>query len=755
MSLTWVPILPVWLIAVIAAALAVLLIHGSLVLFRKKVPGRWIAYLFVLRVVAVVVLVLCLLQPTVLYRHDEERGPDLIVMVDTSKSMATPVNADGSGPTRLRDAMDRLRSSGLEKSLSDKFTLRWFAFDGDARPLDAAAPSGIAAAGETTRLGDSLATAWSYYRQTRARESVSDAASGRVLLITDGVDHGAQDAVAEAQRLGVTIDTVVPKGPAAEREGKRLSIAGVQSARRVLMGSESRFLVTLRQHGIERAPLKLLLTEDGEKVATMEFTFNPGQDERQIVLNHRPRMPGLKKYVISVDTGGPAAQLPEVKPYEMSAQVIGHRSEVLVLQDTWRWDFKFLRRVFEDDPSFSFTSFLPRGEGTFMHFGEPDRKVNPAGPPRTKAEIDWYDTIVLGDFRPGAWSPALLSGIAKMVAEDGKSLVVVAGPNIARLAQVPELAQLLPVEITEESSKPTRGPVDVRLTAEARQSPLFFSPTTGAAAQRWNALPAMDQVYAPLRKRPAATILVEASKEGNTYGNLIVIAEHTVGRGRVVYVGTDTLWKWQTMGSVDESGNTPYVAFWQQTLRALGPGRLHEGSVSLWVQPDRTQYGTGQTVNLVTSIEADHPVIAPKVEAAVALPDGKTLPLILFPDPARPGTYTSQFDTAAPGSYRVTATLSSDGRPISDTVSAIDVLESASETGSVAIDQAALTRLAAATGGRVIDPDKHDTWPTADAAKISVPQTRRVNLWDGFWLPVLLCAVLGFDWLLRLLRGYV
>lgn len=753
MLLTWVPILPVWLIVAIAAALSLLLLHGSIVLLRKKVPARWIVYLGMLRVAAIVVLVLCLLQPTLHLHRQESRGPDLIVMVDTSKSMATPV---GGADARLRDTINRLRGSGLEKSLAEKFTLHWFAFDDDARPLDGAVSPGLEPTGETTRMAESLATAWSYYRQTRAREAVSDVASGRVLLISDGVDHGTRDVIQEAQRLGITVDTLVPRGSGEPDEEKALEITGVQSARRVLLGSESRFLVTLRQRGYDNAPVKLVLAEDGEKVATMDVTFAPGQEERYATLTHRPRTIGIKNYTIHLESVPPAAALDDsVKPYELSSQVMGHRSEVLILQDTWRWDFKFLRRVFEDDPSFSFTAFLPRGEGTFMHYGEPDRKVSPAGPPRTKAEIDWYDTIVIGDFRPGAWSPALMSGISKAVIEDGKSLVVIAGPNIARMAQLPDMAALLPVEIAPDSATPTQGPVEVRLTSEASQSPLFFSPAGGSAAQRWGALPAMDQIYAPLRKRPAATILIEATSNANAYGNLIVIAEHTVGRGRVVYVGTDTLWKWQMMGAVDEAGNTPYTAFWQQTLRALAPRRLSTGSTNLWVQPERTQYGTGQTVNIETVIESDRPITAPKVESSVTLPDGQTLPLVLLPDAAKPGTYRAKFDTTLPGSYRVAAVLTSDGRPVADTVAAINVHESASETGRIAIDHAGMSRLATVTGGRVIDPDQGNTWPDVPGGNISITQTRRVSLWDGFWLPVLLCLVLGTDWLLRLLRGYV
>ena len=41
--------------------------------------------------------------------------------------------------------------------------------------------------------------------------------------------------------------------------------------------------------------------------------------------------------------------------------------------------------------------------------------------------------------------------------DEGKALVVIAGPNLARLAEVPELHALLPVELTRDSSRPFWG----------------------------------------------------------------------------------------------------------------------------------------------------------------------------------------------------------------------------------------------------------------------------------------------------------
>src|SRR5204863_6264751 len=119
-------------------------------------------------------------------------------------------------------------------------------------------------------------------------------------------------------------------------------------------------------------------------------------------------------------------------------------------------------------------------------------------------------------------------------------------------------------------------------------------------------LPALDRVYPPLRKRPAATILLEAAGRANAYGNLIVLAEHTVGRGRVLFIGTDALWNWQTTGPLDAQGVTPYAAFWQQTMRALAPiGATRNGDVTLSVQPDRSRYEAGQRATITATMKRD------------------------------------------------------------------------------------------------------------------------------------------------------
>lgn len=754
-------VLPPWFIALLAAALVVLLVHGSRILRRKNVPARWVGALAALRAAIIVVLVLALLQPVVSYLRSTEESPDLLVLVDTSKSMGTAASADGS--TRLDAARATLRAGGLLDKLGEQFNVRLFAFDRDARPIGEAELDRLAAEGESTRLGDSLATAVAYRRQGDSDASPAAAAPPRVLLVSDGDDLGREDVVQAAQKLGVVIDTLALDagvGPPVAPAGRKIAIAAVQSPRSVKLGSETQIAVTLRAEGGgvgagEGAggggpARQVLLVEDGETLASQAVTFAPGQSEQVVRLSHRPNRVGLRKYELRL-ADEPAASASA--PYAFSVGVVDDKHQVLLLEDSWRWEVKFLRRVIEDDPSFSFTALLPRGAGGGMHtqLAEADRRITLAGFPQGGADLSWFDTIILGDVAPRRWPPALAAGLAQMVRDEGKSLVVIAGPNLASLAESPALHALLPVEVTRESAQPIEGPIEVRPSREGVASPFFNIPGGGA-------LPPLDRVYPPLRKRPAATILLEAPGRTNAYGNLIVAAEHTVGRGRVLFIGTDALWNWQLAVDPDAQGVTPYAAFWQHALRALAPAHPRTGAVTLSFQPERSRYRAGDRVVLRARYTSSAgPLEAPTIRANVTLPGGEQVPLAFDPDPMMAGRYRAEFEATRPGQYTVPGGIGPRGQPAeADALAAIDVEPARDEADSPAVDTANLARIAEGTRGRHVNPSDPSTWPTpAEAAPVRVEQVRTVDLWGNLSLMILLCALLGTDWFLRLIRGYV
>src|SRR5581483_5811758 len=156
---------------------------------------------------------------------------------------------------------------------------------------------------------------------------------GRVLLLSDGNDQGTTDPVEVARRFGMTVDVLAPT-PAGAAEVPAAEIAEVQAARRVLLGSETHFRLTLtrgRQAGQEFSA-RVQLSEDGKPLWERPVALKAGQTEETFVLAHRPDSAGFKQYEFRLLTGAG-----ESKPFALPVQVVDSKYEVLILEDTWRW----------------------------------------------------------------------------------------------------------------------------------------------------------------------------------------------------------------------------------------------------------------------------------------------------------------------------------------------------------------------------------------------------------------------------------
>lgn len=730
LSLSAMPVVPVWVVLVLSAGLLAVLAHGSWTLRRREVPRRSVLVLAGLRIVIVVLFALVLIQPIVSYTRQVQRRPELLVLLDTSESMSQAAGTEGT--SRLEE-MTQVLDAGLAAELDRRFELRWFGFDRGVTPLQGKEWRTVKPGGSGTHFAEALTQAYSYPH---------DLLHERVLLVSDGHDQGRPDLVEVARRLGVAVDVLVPGSPPQDPARRAVVVADVQGSSRVLLGSETHFQITLRGEPVNASrTVKVRMSEGGKELDTAQVVIEANRSEQRVRFVHRPVEVGPKRYEFQAEEG---------PSFPLSVQVVDGKHEVLVIEDSWRWEFKFLRRILEEDPSFRFTAILSRGNGAFMQFAAPDRRSQLVGLPQDRGQLGLFDTVVVGDVDPRRWPRDLAGSLRRMVMEEGKSLIVLAGPNLVHWSSSPDLLALLPVDITRETASPVTGPVPIRVASEGAQSPFFLQPGGGQLAS----LPALDRVYPPLRKKPAATVLVEAAKLGTASGPVIVMAEHTAGRGRVLYVGTDTLWKWRTLATSADAHTTPYHAFWQQTLRALAPARAGNAGVNLWLQPHRSRYQAGQRAIVRAEVDALVPLTQASVRGVVSLPGGKTLPLSFSVDPSASSAWVAEFETTAAGPYRVSASVVSGGKPATEGSAVVDVETSRSERDGAVVDRANLARIAGSTGGKVLDPADPQTWPVA-AGTITVNERVTLDLWNRSVLLIVLTLVAGTDWLLRMLRGYV
>ncbi len=751
MTLGFHPVWPVGWILAAGALLVAALAYGCRLMAEKQAPPRWIRRLALLRAAAILLFLLALLRPQIASTVRDLEKPGLIVLLDASASMGAPA---GAGESRLDAGVAFLKTPAFRDAVLDRYDVSAFSFDRSAVFLEKGIDGVPAPAGADTRLEESLGAAWGLYAQRHPAQAGKAAAPPRLLLVSDGIDRGRGRVAEWAQRLGLPVDVVDwPAEPVSTNAGRAV-VAALQSPGRLLLGSQARLFAAVRCDGSAARSVRVTVEEAGQVLASADAVFEAGQRERQVALAFTPVQAGVHTYAVRAEAAGaePAAGAPR----EVSVRVESGRLEVLMLEPTWRWDFKYLRRVFEDDPHFALSAFLSRGPGVVMQVGEPDRRVALGGYPQSRAELGAFDVIILGNVSPASWPRAMPDAIRRLVVEEGKSLIVIAGPDVGRLGLNPDLAAILPVELGPQSGLPVPGPAPVRVSLEGLASPLFHSPGGESWIAHWPDLPPMDRLYPPLRKKPAATVLLESAAQANEYGPLIVAAEHTAGRGRVLFIGTDTLWKWQMLPAPDAAGQTPYALFWQQAFRALQPLRLSGGTAGLWVRPERTRYAQGEAMRLGAEAVTARPLEQPVLDGTVTLPDGQTLPVGFVPESEGSGRYAAELEAAQPGAYQVRATLMDGGRLLAEAVSQWDVEARPDERAAGPVNRAGLEALAAATGGRVIRPADRSTWPVPDpASSRTVPRERRVDLWSRFWLLAGLAAVLGLDWLIRLMRGLV
>jgi hypothetical protein len=177
-SLSFDPAFPI--LQVIALALAAVALAVWLYLRRERgtAPGRTLT---ILRGAAVALVGFLLLNPVSVRTEATASGKrPLLVLVDTSHSMATP---DVAGVSRLDAARNALlENAGLLRRLRQHYMLVFYSLASDATRQELGTfGSSARATGDRTCIGESLAHALS---------GAGDASTGGVLIVSDGRNNG-------------------------------------------------------------------------------------------------------------------------------------------------------------------------------------------------------------------------------------------------------------------------------------------------------------------------------------------------------------------------------------------------------------------------------------------------------------------------------------------------------------------------------------------------------------------------------------
>jgi hypothetical protein len=772
-------------------AVGLLLLVGWI--YRRERPAQMGRLLPSLRL-AVLLLGLFVLLPQLRLVFTREGWPDVVILVDDSRSMGTvddyglPANAARAAalarqegltePRRLQLAQALLTQPGgdwLSRLLSEK-RVRVHVYSAAHTPgqiaevidLEGVASAlerirGLKPEGNTSPLGSAIRGVLEQYR---------GASLAAVVLLTDGITTEGEDVVQagrHAARVGVPLYFV---GLGASQEPRDLVLSDLQVEDVVPVNDRLVFEARVSGKGWSdgapsEVPVVLSERKDGQLVELARTVVRLDAAGRPVKfrITYTPTEAGEKTYVLETP---PLTGETESTNNRLERNVYvsdARKLRVLLIDGAPRYDFRFLKALLERE------SDEQRGNKTVelktllldadREYAAQDKSAVADFP--TREELLGFDVVVIGDVDPrhpqlGERNTRLL---ADFVRERGGGLLVQAGARHTPHAwRETPLADLLPVTTGEAASEGTAltAGFQLRLTPFGRLHPIFRLASDEAEnAAVWSKLPGLYWHAKGYQRKPAAEVLAVHPEKpglpaaGDTPGDekLPLVVQQFVGAGRVLFFGFDETWRWRL-----RQDELRYNQFWLQTVRYLA--RQRQGRVE--VRLDRqTPYRRGEPMRVTVRFPDDRPPpatdgpVSVRVERKPLVGEVERQTLQLAKLDGSRATYEALLTRTPEGDYRVTL---NNPVPPGGPAPFVEgkVLPPPGELDRLQLNQTDLERAAAESRGKyygLADADQlvRDL-PTGTRVALNQPRPPW-TLWNHPLLFVLLLAALTIEWLGR------
>ena len=726
---------PVWLLVLLIAAAGAGLLFNMRqrhsVISTTRSTAIWIA-----QTALIALLLLMLWHPAISVARLRPQQNVVAVLVDHSRSMGI---AD-DGKTRIQSAEDVLDSQLLPE-LNKKFQVRLYEFGRDAVRIDQA--RNLAADDNATRIGDSL------------KHIASEAGTmplGAVVLLSDGGDNTGgvdRETISQLRQLRIPVNTI---GFGPDHFAKDIEIADVSAPARALPQSRVSARVAIRQHGFAGARAKLIVRENGHPVSQQEITLKPDADQSETILFNAGAA-GAHSFQIGIEplAGEQNAQNNSVVRL---INVSEKKMRVLYFEGEPRWEFKFIRRALEDDPSIEvFTILRTTQNKTYRQSttGVVDAHELENGFPTKPEELFHYDGLIIGSVEATSFSTDQQAMIRDFADRRGGGVIFLAGRfalSDGGYLKTP-MAEMMPLRLMPEKSW-SRDYATATLTDAGRQSVitrLEEDPNQNAA--RWLKMPQIANYAVMGTPKPGAEVLMNVAENGHRATPLLAIQNY--GRGRVGLFATAGSWRWKMLQ--DHTDRT-HSMFWSQLLRwAVNetPGQVLAATPHQVLADD-----THVPLRVSVRDKTYQTVSGATVQTTITRPDGGADVLELKPDPLEPGTYTGDYTADKPGTYVAETVGRQDKTELGRDTLTFRREDGVAENFGAAQNRDLLEKLSSDTGGTYYTPSnaKKLTGEVA-VSEAGITAHDNLDIWDMPILFLLVILIRGAEWLLRRKWGVV
>jgi uncharacterized membrane protein len=739
---------PAWLLLVFI----LVAVGGLAVLIRRRLRDAapklksWRAWLIWGLQSAVLVLILFLLwEPAMSVSELSSQQNIIAVVVDDSRSMSI---ADSDGKSREAAALAALEG-GLLAGLRKRFQTRIYKLGSALAPVKNAAPSEpIAPVEPATHISDGL---------KQLATGTADLPVGAVLLLSDGGENAAAaggsgirlDALQVLRNRRLPVHTI---GFGAEALAHDVEIEDVSVATRATANARVATTITLMQHGYAGQKATLTVRDGDKTLAAREVELAPNGRLQTEELFFPVGAAGAKRLTFGVDSLAGEENIAN-NAVTRPILVSDAKRRILYVEGEPRWEYKFIRRAEDGDPTVQVVSMLRTSENKIYRQGISDPAELAQGFPVRPEDLFGYSGIIIGSVAADYFTPLQQELLREYVDRRGGGILFLGGHEALSDGgwAASSLNDLLPTSLPAGNHNFHRNPATVELTSAGVESPVTrLLDDKEKNADRWRKFTYLADYEDAGSPKPGATVLAEMHTGRRS---LPLLVTQGYGHGRTAIMATGGTWRWQMSEAL---GDPSHDLFWQQLLRWLvaeSPGPVTA------TMPQRLLMDDGH-VQLTAQVR-DHqfqPAADAHVTAHIVGPAGADAMVEMTPSEETPGLYQAEWTAEKQGAYLAEITADSAGtpQPLGSDVLTFQREDGVAENFHTEQNRKLLEQLSAETGGRYWKPSELSNLArdiSYSEAGISVRSTK--DLWNMPAVFLLLLALTVTEWLLRRKWGVV
>ncbi len=558
-----------------------------------------------------------------------------------------------------------------------------------------------------------------------------------IIILSDGNNNAGFDLASAKQMANERGIRILGAGVGGTYAPPDASVEKIMAPKSSFKGDLIRLQAIIGREGFADRKLKVTLkSQDKELSSKIISAGNPGKKLVQFSITENNS--GRQRYQIEVESLE-GDVLIENNSKEVEIKILGDKIKTLFIEEFPRWESRYAAMMLERDPRIDLNAiFIASAPNGRLPIGK-------TAYPATRDGLHSYDILVLGDINPRHFNSEQLENSKSFILEGGTMMVIAGSQHMPHAYLQTPLIDILPLELSSNQKSP-QSKIQIKLDSGSQfDDVIAIGHDAEETNKLWKGLPSLNWVNHQVNGTAIADTLVKTKQQAP------IISRADIGAGKVLYLGTDSFWKWR-----NRARWTYHHRLWSQILLWATTSRTTGKDSQVKIMSSKGIYDPENEIEIKGKLLNSEGLPLRQVSASVEIIDENDVlvrkaPLIYSEGSA--GDYKATLPPMKQGKYKVRPVLPDSDRDLKEAEINFEVkILPTDERLSLQLNTSKLHSLCHEV--KPLDELLHLIETIEPKTKTT---TERVDneIWDSFPFMLLISFLLGIEWHVRKKIGLV